>query len=124
MKKKKIKKVLVKHNAAIRFMYQINIKNLLQFDVVGEIYIRGHEIGKGYHNRIELTIEKFIENTFNFDDDEHNRIMNKTGYLGKQTSEGETESKVLEVDGIQQCVVINKKKENGEKNFFLLLYFN
>eukprot|EP00833_Pecoramyces_ruminatium_P016016 jgi/Orpsp1_1/1190048/evm.model.d7180000076318.1 len=109
----------------------------------GEIYIGGYGVGKGYLNRPELTKEKFIENPFNFDNDEHNRIMYRTGDLGRWTSKGEIEylgridfqvkingqrielgeieSKVLEMSGIQQCVVIDKKKENGEK--YIVCYY-
>eukprot|EP00833_Pecoramyces_ruminatium_P010004 jgi/Orpsp1_1/1184036/evm.model.c7180000087749.1 len=115
----------------------------VSFGVAGEICIGGYGVGKGYLNREELTKEKFIENPFNFDNDENNRIMYRTGDLGKWTSEGEIEylgridfqvkingqrlelgeieSKVLEIPGIKECVVIDKKKENGEK--YLVCYY-
>eukprot|EP00833_Pecoramyces_ruminatium_P011934 jgi/Orpsp1_1/1185966/evm.model.c7180000096256.1 len=73
----------------------------------------------------------------------HNRIMYRTGDLGRWTSEGEIEylgridfqvkingqrvelgeieSKVYEIPDIQQCVVIDKKKESGEK--YLVCYY-
>eukprot|EP00833_Pecoramyces_ruminatium_P001366 jgi/Orpsp1_1/1175398/evm.model.c7180000053692.1 len=111
--------------------------------IEGEIYIGGYGVGKGYLNRPELTKEKFIENPFNYDNDEHNRMMYRTGDLGKWTNEGEIEylgridfqvkingqrvelgeieSKVLEIPEIQQCVVIDQKKENGEK--YLVCYY-
>eukprot|EP00833_Pecoramyces_ruminatium_P001157 jgi/Orpsp1_1/1175189/evm.model.c7180000052945.1 len=118
-------------------------KNPVPIGVEGEIYIGGYGVGKGYLNRPELTKEKFIENPFNFDNDEHNRIMYRTGDLGKWTSEGEIEylgridfqvkingqrvelgeieNKVLEIPEIKQCVVIDKNKENGEK--YLICYY-
>eukprot|EP00833_Pecoramyces_ruminatium_P009996 jgi/Orpsp1_1/1184028/evm.model.c7180000087718.1 len=111
--------------------------------VEGEIYIGGYGVGKGYLNRPELTKEKFIENPFNYDNDEHNRIMYRTGDLGKWTNEGEIEylgridfqvkingqrvelgeieSKILEIPEIQQCIVIDKMKDNGEK--YLVCYY-
>eukprot|EP00833_Pecoramyces_ruminatium_P009660 jgi/Orpsp1_1/1183692/evm.model.c7180000086304.1 len=111
--------------------------------VEGEIYIGGYGVGKGYLNRPELTKEKFIENPFNYDNDEHNRVMYRTGDLGKWTNEGEIEylgridfqvkingqrvelgeieNKVLEIPEIQQCIVIDQKKENGEK--YLVCYY-
>eukprot|EP00833_Pecoramyces_ruminatium_P015334 jgi/Orpsp1_1/1189366/evm.model.d7180000071458.1 len=111
--------------------------------VEGEIYIGGYGVGKGYLNRPELTKEKFIENPFNYDNDEHNRVMYRTGDLGRWTSEGEIEylgridfqvkihgqrieigeieSTILEINEIKQCVVIDKKKENGEK--YLVCYY-
>eukprot|EP00833_Pecoramyces_ruminatium_P009147 jgi/Orpsp1_1/1183179/evm.model.c7180000084191.1 len=116
---------------------------LVPIGVEGEIYIGGYEVGKGYLNRPELTKEKFIENPFNYDNDEHNRVMYRTGDLGKWTKEGEIEylgridfqikingqrvelgeieNKVLEIPEIQQCIVIDKMKENGEK--YLVCYY-
>eukprot|EP00833_Pecoramyces_ruminatium_P018146 jgi/Orpsp1_1/1192178/evm.model.d7180000091148.1 len=118
-------------------------KKPVPIGVEGEIYIGGYGVGKGYLNRPELTKEKFVENPFNFDGDEHNRIMYRTGDLGRWTMEGEIEylgridfqvkingqrlelgeieSKVLEMPEIKQCVVIDRKKENGEK--YLVCYY-
>eukprot|EP00833_Pecoramyces_ruminatium_P006281 jgi/Orpsp1_1/1180313/evm.model.c7180000072888.1 len=118
-------------------------KKPVAIGVLGEIYIGGYGVGKGYLNRPELTKEKFVENPFNFDGDEHNRIMYRTGDLGRWTMEGEIEylgridfqvkingqrlelgeieSKVLEMPEIKQCVVIDRKKENGEK--YLVCYY-
>eukprot|EP00833_Pecoramyces_ruminatium_P014329 jgi/Orpsp1_1/1188361/evm.model.d7180000064169.1 len=118
-------------------------KKAVPVGVVGEIYIGGYGVGKGYLNRPELTKEKFVENPFNLDGDEHNRIMYRTGDLGRWTMEGEIEylgridfqvkingqrvelgeieSKVLEIPEIQQCIVIDKMKENGEK--YLVCYY-
>eukprot|EP00833_Pecoramyces_ruminatium_P011152 jgi/Orpsp1_1/1185184/evm.model.c7180000092647.1 len=110
---------------------------------IGIEYIGGYGVGKGYLNRPELTKEKFVENPFNLDGDEHNRMMYRTGDLGRWTMEGEIEylgridfqvkingqrielgeieSKILEMPEIQQCVVIDKMKENGEK--YLVCYY-
>eukprot|EP00833_Pecoramyces_ruminatium_P002398 jgi/Orpsp1_1/1176430/evm.model.c7180000057555.1 len=118
-------------------------KQPVPIGVEGEIYIGGYGVGKGYLNRPELTKEMFVENPFNYDGDEHNRIMYRTGDLGRWTSEGEIEylgrmdsqvkingqrvelgeieSKVLEMPEIQQCVVINVKKENGKQ--YLVCYY-
>eukprot|EP00833_Pecoramyces_ruminatium_P004094 jgi/Orpsp1_1/1178126/evm.model.c7180000064162.1 len=118
-------------------------KKPVPIGVEGEIYIGGYGVGKGYLNRPELTKEKFVENPFNYDGDEHNRIMYRTGDLGKWTSEGEIEylgridfqvkinglrielgeieSKIHEIPEIHQCVVIDKKKENGDK--YLVCYY-
>eukprot|EP00833_Pecoramyces_ruminatium_P011739 jgi/Orpsp1_1/1185771/evm.model.c7180000095173.1 len=118
-------------------------KKPVPIGVEGEIYIGGYGVGKGYLNRPELTKEKFVENPFNFDGDEHNRIMYRTGDLGRWTMQGEIEylgridfqvkingqrlelgeieSKVHEMPEIKQCVVIDRKKENGEK--YLVCYY-
>eukprot|EP00833_Pecoramyces_ruminatium_P013669 jgi/Orpsp1_1/1187701/evm.model.d7180000059555.1 len=118
-------------------------KKPVPIGIVGEIYIGGYGVGKGYLNRPELTKEKFVENPFNFDGDKYNRIMYRTGDLGRWTMEGEIEylgridfqvkingqrvelgeieSKILEMPEVQQCVVIDKMKENGEK--YLVCYY-
>ncbi|ORX65072.1 acetyl-CoA synthetase-like protein, partial [Anaeromyces robustus] len=111
--------------------------------VEGEIFIGGYGVGKGYLNREELTKEKFIENPFNFDNDKHNEIIYRTGDLGKWTLHGEIEylgridfqvkihgqrieleeieSTIKEVKGIEDSVVIDKVKENGDK--YLVCYY-
>eukprot|EP00833_Pecoramyces_ruminatium_P014529 jgi/Orpsp1_1/1188561/evm.model.d7180000065743.1 len=128
--------------ATVTCSYKI-FKKPVAIGVLGEIYIGGYGVGKGYLNRPELTKEKFVENPFNLDGDEHNRIMYRTGDLGRWTMEGEIEylgridfqvkingqrlelgeieSKVLEMPEIKQCVVIDRKKENGEK--YLVCYY-
>eukprot|EP00833_Pecoramyces_ruminatium_P001259 jgi/Orpsp1_1/1175291/evm.model.c7180000053302.1 len=118
-------------------------KRPVPIGIEGEIYIGGYGVGKGYLNRPELTKEKFVENPFNYDNDEHNRVMYRTGDLGKWTNEGEVEylgridfqvkingqkvelreieSKVLEIPEIQQCIAIDKMKDNEEK--YLVCYY-
>eukprot|EP00833_Pecoramyces_ruminatium_P012429 jgi/Orpsp1_1/1186461/evm.model.d7180000050747.1 len=110
----------------------------------GEIYIGGYGVGKGYLNRDELTKERFIECPFTLDDnDVHNKIMYKTGDLGKWTEDGEIEylgridfqvkingqrvelgeieSNINEIEEIKYSIVIDKEKENGEK--YLVCYY-
>ncbi|ORX75150.1 acetyl-CoA synthetase-like protein [Anaeromyces robustus] len=111
--------------------------------VEGEIFIGGYGVGKGYLNREELTKEKFINNPFNYENDSHNKIIYRTGDLGKWTRNGEIEylgridfqvkihgqrvelgeieSIIQEIQEIKQCVVIDKKKENEEK--YLVCYY-
>ncbi|ORX80515.1 acetyl-CoA synthetase-like protein [Anaeromyces robustus] len=111
--------------------------------VEGEIFIGGYGVGKGYLNREELTKEKFINNPFNYNDDNHNEIIYRTGDLGKWTRNGEIEylgridfqvkihgqrveldeieSIVNEIKDIKLGVVIDKKRENGEK--YLVCYY-
>ncbi|OUM63915.1 hypothetical protein PIROE2DRAFT_9446 [Piromyces sp. E2] len=115
----------------------------LPIGVEGEIYIGGYGVGKGYLNHEELTKEKFIENPFNENDDEHNKIMYRTGDLGKWTESGEIdylgridfqvkihgqrielgeiENTIKNIDGIEHSVVIDKKKESGDK--YLICYY-
>jgi len=111
--------------------------------VEGEIYIGGYGVGKGYLNREELTKEKFVGNPFNYNNDPHNRIIYRSGDLGKWTDDGEVEylgridfqvkingqrielgeieNTIKEMKGIDHCVVIDDKKENGDQ--YLICYY-
>ncbi len=53
--------------------------------VVGEIYIAGHQIAKGYLGRPDLTQERFVVDPF---DPARKMFMYKTGDLGKWLSDG------------------------------------
>ncbi|MBG1241150.1 non-ribosomal peptide synthetase [Nostoc sp. NZL] len=54
---------------------------------IGEIYIGGAGLARGYLNRLELTAEKFIKNPFN------NSKLYKTGDLGRYLPDGNLEFK-------------------------------
>jgi amino acid adenylation domain-containing protein len=56
--------------------------------VVGELYIGGVQVGRGYHNRPELTRDKFVLATF--DDMPESRLY-KTGDLCRRLSDGNIE---------------------------------
>ncbi|ORX80372.1 acetyl-CoA synthetase-like protein [Anaeromyces robustus] len=110
--------------------------------VVGEIFIGGYGVGKGYLNQPELTKEKFIECPY------HNingnpGVMYRTGDIGKWNKEGEIvclgridfqikirgqrielseiDNTIKEVEGIEYSTVIDKEHENGDK--YLVCYF-
>ncbi|OUM56214.1 hypothetical protein PIROE2DRAFT_19276, partial [Piromyces sp. E2] len=112
--------------------------------VEGEIFIGGYGVGKGYLNREELTKEKFLPCPFNDDEnDRHNKIMYKTGDLGKWNNNGEIEyigrsdfqvkihgqrieleeieNAINEISGIDRSIVIDKIKETGDK--YLMCYY-
>ena len=57
--------------------------NLLPKGVVGELYIGGKGVSKGYLNRVELTNEKFIPNPFI-----PGELMYRTGDLASWTKDG------------------------------------
>eukprot|EP00833_Pecoramyces_ruminatium_P001369 jgi/Orpsp1_1/1175401/evm.model.c7180000053703.1 len=110
--------------------------------VEGEIFIGGYGVGNGYLNREELTKEKFIECPFS-SGNKYDGLMYRTGDIGKWTEEGEIEysgridfqvkihgqrlelseieSVMKEIKEIEQAIVIDKKKENGEK--YLVGYY-
>jgi len=58
--------------------------NPVPIGVEGEIYIGGYGVGKGYLNREELTKEKFIECPLSTSDNQYDKIMYKSGDLGKK----------------------------------------
>ncbi|WP_420574973.1 amino acid adenylation domain-containing protein [Kordia sp.] len=60
--------------------------NLSPIGIIGELYIGGDCLAKGYLNREELTAEKFIKNPFYPE-----KYLYKTGDLGRWTPEGEIE---------------------------------
>ncbi|MCG7534478.1 non-ribosomal peptide synthetase [Pseudoalteromonas sp. OOF1S-7] len=64
---------------------------LLPEGVVGELYIAGSGVSKGYFNRPELTGDRFIPNPFHAHYPAHGDIMYKTGDLVRWTAAGELE---------------------------------
>ncbi|OUM57551.1 hypothetical protein PIROE2DRAFT_17438, partial [Piromyces sp. E2] len=111
--------------------------------VEGEIYISGNSICKGYLNNEKLTNEIFVDCPFNNKDGSKKKKMYKTGDLGKWTDDGrvinlgridfqvkirgqrielgEIENTVKEIKTLDCALVIDKKKENGEK--YLVCYY-
>ncbi len=105
---------------------------LMPIGVVGELYISGVLVGKGYLNREELTREKFVPNIY-YD----YSTMYKTGDLamwlpdgnieycgrtdfqikirGLRVELGDIENAILKYEGIKQAIV-TVFETNGEKN--------
>ena len=88
-------------------------QNLLPVGVPGEICIGGAGIARGYHQRPQLTAERFIENPF--DDNPESRLY-RTGDLGRIRNDG-----VLEHLGRMdfQIKVRGHRIEPGEIEFNL-----
>ena len=63
-----------------------NNKQKVPFGVLGEIYVGGQGLSKGYLNRSDLTSLAFLENPFNT-----NEKLYKTGDLGKYRNDGTIE---------------------------------
>ncbi|WP_432409116.1 amino acid adenylation domain-containing protein [Wukongibacter sp. M2B1] len=99
--------------------------------VIGELYISGEGLARGYLNRKELTKEKFINNPFN-----EEQKMYKTGDLARWLTDGnieflgridhqvkirgyrieigEIEKAILKCKGIKETVVTSRKDKNGD----------
>lgn len=72
-------------------------RRLAPVGVVGELYLGGESLARGYRNRSALTAQKFVANPF-ADSGEATRVLYRTGDLVRWTSEGELEF-VGRVDG-------------------------
>ena len=101
--------------------------------VVGELFIGGEGLARGYHNRPELTAEKFIPNPFSQQPGER---LFKTGdlarfrdqleleYIGRADHQvkirghrielGEIEAQLLEHESVREAVVLASHDVNGD----------
>lgn len=108
--------------------------------VPGELYIGGVQVGRGYHNRPELTAEKFVPNPFSKDSVAR---MYRTGDLGRYLPDGnieylgrmdhqvkirgfrielgEIESVLASHPGVGESLVIAREDRPGDKR--LVAYF-
>jgi putative pyridoxal-dependent aspartate 1-decarboxylase len=106
--------------------------------VIGEIYLGGDGVSKGYLNNPELTAAKFIQNPYNSED-----TLYRTGDLGRwldngvvefmgrtddqlkirghRVELGEVETQLLQKSSIDKAAVLAKKDEHG--NYYLVAYF-
>ncbi|MEO2215446.1 amino acid adenylation domain-containing protein [Paenibacillus amylolyticus] len=113
-------------------LYIVNDQLQLQpIGVLGELYIAGDALARGYFNQPELTAEKFVDNPF-----ELGTKMYRTGdlarwlpdgnveYLGRMDHQvkirgyriecGEIEAQLLTHAQIREAVVMDRKDEQGE----------
>lgn len=105
----------------------------------GDLYIEGIALARGYHNRPDLTAERFLPSPFG----EHGGRLYRTGdlaryredgnieYLGRRDQQvkirgyrielGEIESALMEYEDIGQCVVLARQQQAGEKRLVAYL---
>lgn len=115
-----------------------NSKNICPIGCIGELYISGDGVGKGYINKDELTQKSFIPDPFR-----ENYTMYKTGDIGYFTNSGdmiclgridnqvkirglrieleEIERQMLHISNISNCCVIKRTLDDGRE--FLCAYY-
>ena len=130
-----------------QYILDVNLQPV-PIGVIGELYIGGAGLTRGYLNHSKLTAEKFIPNLFATEDDKlkgHTRLY-KTGDLCRYLPDGnieyigrndfqvkirgfrielsEIEAVLTKIPCIKQTVVIAKEKEmESERNKYLVAYY-
>lgn len=118
----------------------------LPVGVVGELYIGGDGVARGYLNQPDLTSEKFIDNPFATEEDKSKGYtkLYKTGdlvkwledgnleYIGRNDFQvkingyrielGEIENQLSKLPGVKQSCVLTKENKNT-KNIYLVGYY-
>jgi len=111
---------------------------ILPVNTIGEVYICGRGVGRGYLNNPELTAEKFMDNPFmpgermyrtgdlarwlpNGTIEFFGRIDHQVKIRGFRIEVGEIEAELLRHQSIKETVVIDKEGINGDK--YLCAYF-
>ncbi|HKX86723.1 MAG TPA: amino acid adenylation domain-containing protein [Flavobacterium sp.] len=122
--------------------------NPVTVGVIGELYIGGAGLSRGYLNRAELTEERFIPNPFATQEDMANDYgrLYKTGdlvrwlpdgnleYIGRNDDQvkihgyrielGEIENALAQLEGIQKACVLAKEKKTAEGSYkYLVGYY-
>jgi non-ribosomal peptide synthetase component F/acyl carrier protein len=118
-------------------------KNLTPYGVVGELYLSGAGLARGYFNQPELTARSFVTNPFS--NDKFERIY-KTGDLvrylpnnelefigrvdeqvkirGYRIELGEVENQILQCSSVMACSVIAREDKPGDKRLIGYIVYN
>jgi amino acid adenylation domain-containing protein len=111
-----------------------NNRCLVPVGVPGELYIGGDSVAQGYHNRLDLTQERFVSHPFS---DEPNARLYKTGDVVRRLSDGmieflhrndqqvklrgfrielgDIEAALKQHPGVAQCVVVTRQNSEGNQ---------
>jgi len=112
-------------------------KNPMPLYTAGELYIAGHNVGRGYYKADELTWEKYSEDPFTFKgrmyrtgdlarwDRQGNiefigRVDFQVKIRGFRIELGEIENHLMEIPAIKEVAVIDKEDDKGDK--YLVAY--
>ncbi|MGB8192325.1 MAG: non-ribosomal peptide synthase/polyketide synthase, partial [Chitinophagaceae bacterium] len=107
-------------------------QELVPVGVVGELYVGGAGVGRGYLNREELTAQRFIESPFkkgerlyrsgdrarvlqNGELEYGGRLDEQVKIRGYRIELGEIESVIRQYEGIESVAVIASAKEEGDR---------
>ena len=125
-----------------------NQQLLLPINAIGELYLSGDCLSRGYLNRPDLTADRFLPNPFQTEEEKRlgkNSRIYKTGdlvrmlsngeleYLGRNDFQvkirglrielGEIENAISSFEGIKQAVVLAKDKSYEKKQKYLIGYY-
>ena len=123
-------------------------KNPVPIGVIGELYIGGAGLSRGYLHNEKLTAERFVPNPFATESDKAKgyRRLYKTGdlvrwladgnleYIGRNDDQvkirgyrielGEVEHALLQIEGIKQASVLARERETDSgKTKYLVGYY-
>ena len=102
--------------------------------VVGELYLGGAGLARGYLNQPELTAEKFVKHPFSVDGEARlyrtgdlvrylsdgrlefvGRLDHQVKVRGYRVELGEVETALSRHSGVKECVVVAREEESGDK---------
>ncbi len=100
--------------------------------VPGELYLGGVGVGRGYHDRVELTAEKFLDNPWvegeriyrtgdlaRWREDGNLELLGRVDFQvkirGHRIELGEIEAALREHDGVQEAVLMARERPGGDK---------
>ncbi|MGB3466376.1 MAG: non-ribosomal peptide synthetase, partial [Cyclobacteriaceae bacterium] len=121
-------------------------QELVPVGSVGELYLEGAGLARGYLNRDELTAERFFHKRFDTDNLSEEIRLYKTGdlvrrlasgeleYIGRNDSQvklrgyrielGEIEQAISQIEGVKQAFVTTDDKVSGKKQVsFIVGYY-